>query len=84
MANGWSRSTCICSENSLTVKGFVRTKLFAVQRFEDSLQRQYDGHLRSHVHALQNECRDHAGQEEDRLHKELQQALNQKSNMCRD
>ena len=31
---------------------FVRAELTAVQRFEDSLQRQYDGQLRSHVHAL--------------------------------
>ena len=40
----------------------VRAELMAVQRFEeieDNLQRQYDGQLRSHVHALQDECRDH-------------------------
>ena len=41
---------------------FVRAELTAVQRFEDSLQRQYDGELRSHVHALQDECRDHVGE----------------------
>ena len=63
---------------------FVRVELLEVQRFEDSLQRQYDGQLRSHVHALQDECRDHVGQEEHELRKELQQALNQESNMCRD
>ena len=56
----------------------------AVQRFEDSLQRQNDCQLRSHVHALQDECRDHVGQEEDTLRKELQQALTQESSMCRD
>ena len=38
----------------------------AVQRFEDSLQRQHDSQLRPHVHALQDECRDHVGQEEDK------------------
>ena len=56
----------------------------AVKRFEDSLQRQYDGLLRSHVQALQNEFRDHVGQEEDKPRKELQQALTQESSMCRD
>ena len=56
----------------------------AVQRFEDSLQRQYDGQLRSRVHALQDERRDRVGQEEDKLRKELQQALTQESSMCRD
>ena len=30
---------------------FVQAELMAVQLFEDSLQRQYDGQLRSHVHA---------------------------------
>ena len=29
---------------------------------QDSLQRQYDGQLRAHVHALQDERRDHVGQ----------------------
>ena len=38
-------------------------ELTAVQRFEDSLQRQYDGQLRSHVTALQDECRYHVGQD---------------------
>ena len=41
---------------------FVRAELTAAQRFEDSLQRQYDGQLKSHVHALQDECREHVGQ----------------------
>ena len=49
-----------------------------------SLQHQYDGQFRSHVHALQDECRDHVRQEEDKLRKELQQALTQESSMCRD
>ena len=61
---------------------FVRAELTAVQRFEDSLQRQYDGQLRSHVNALQDECRDHVGQEEDKMRKELQHALTQVSSMC--
>ena len=42
---------------------FVRAELTAVQRFEDSLEHQYDGQLRSHVNALQDECREHVGQE---------------------
>ena len=54
---------------------FARAEMVAVQRFEDSLQRQYDGQLRSHVHALKDECRDHIGQKEDKLRKKLQQAL---------
>ena len=63
---------------------FVRAEVTAVQRFEDSLQRQYDGQLRSHVHVLQNECREHVGQEEDKMRKELQHALTQESSVCQD
>ena len=55
---------------------FARAEVLAVQRFEDSLQRHYDGQLRSHVHALQGECENHVGQEEDKLRKELQQTKN--------
>ena len=59
---------------------FVRAELTAVvQRFEDNLKRQYDGQLRSHVNALQDGCRDHVGQEEDKMHRELQHALTQES-----
>ena len=60
-------------------KDFARAELTTVQRFEDSLQRQYDGQLRSHVHALQGERRDNVGQEEC---KGLQQTLAQESSMC--
>ena len=63
---------------------FVRAELTAVQRFEDSLQRQYDGQLRSPVNALQDECREHVGQEEDKMRKELQHALTQESSVCQD
>ena len=63
---------------------FVRAELTAVQRFEDSLQRQYDGLLRSRVNALQDERRDHVGQEEDKTRKELQHALTQESSVCQD
>ena len=62
---------------------FVRAELTTAQRFEDSLQRQYDGHLRSHVNALQDECREHVGQE-DKMRKELQHALTQESSVCQD
>ena len=48
---------------------FARAELLSVPRFEDSLQRQYDGQLGSHVHALQDECRDHVGQQEVKLRK---------------
>ena len=63
---------------------FVRAELTAVQRFEDSLQHQYDGQLRSHVNALQDECREHVGQEEDKMRKELQHAFTQKSSIRHD
>ena len=63
---------------------FVRAELTAVQRLEDSLQRQCDGQLRSHVNALRDECRDHVGQEEDKMHKELQHALTQETSVCQD
>ena len=46
---------------------FARAELTSVQRFEDSLQRQYDSQLRSHVNALQDKCREHVGQEEDKM-----------------
>ena len=62
---------------------FARAELTAVQRFEDSLQRQYDGQLRSHVNALQDECRDHVGEEEDKMRKELQHGLTQESSVSR-
>ena len=62
----------------------VRAELTAVQRFEDRLQRQYDGQLRSHVNGLQDECRDHVGQEEDKMRKELQHALAQESSVRQD
>ena len=62
----------------------MRAELTAVQRFEDSLQRQYDGQLQSHVHALQDECRDHVGQEEDEMRKGLQHALTRESSICHD
>ena len=65
-------------------ENFVRAELNAVQRFEDSLQHQYDGQLRSHVNALQDECREHVGQEEDKMRKELQHALTQESSVCQD
>ena len=60
---------------------FVRAELTAVQRFEDSLQRQCDGQSRSHVNALQDECREHVGQEEDKMRKSC---LTQESSVCRD
>ena len=63
---------------------FVRAELTAVQRFENSLQRKYDGQLRSHVNALQDECREHVGKEEDKMRKELQHALTQESSICHD
>ena len=63
---------------------FVRAELTAVQRFEDSLQRQYDGQLRSHVHAIHDECREHVGQEEDKMRKEPKHVLTQESSMCHD
>ena len=63
---------------------FARTELTALQRFEDSLQRQYDGQLRSHVHALQDERRDHVGQGKDKMCKGLQHALTQESSVCQD
>ena len=56
---------------------FARAELTAVQR-------QYDGQLRSHVNALQDECRDHVGQEEDKMRKELQHAITQESSVCQD
>ena len=56
---------------------FVRAEFTGVQQFEDSLQRQYDGQLRSHVNALQDECREHVGQEEDKMRNALQHALAQ-------
>ena len=77
-AHAFITRTCAQSED------FARAEFNAVQRFEDSLQRQNDGQLRSHVNALQNECRKHVGQEEDKMRKELQRALSQESSVCQD
>ena len=43
---------------------FVRAELGAIERFEDRVQRQYSGELQQHVHALQDQCREHVGHEE--------------------
>ena len=75
MADGRSRSTCVYARIRAQSEDFVPAELTAVRKFEDSLQRQYDGQLRSHVHVLQDECRDHVGQEEGKMRKELQHAL---------
>ena len=53
-------------------------------QMEESLERQCDGQLRSHANALQDECREHGGQEEDKMRKELQHALTQESSVCQD
>ena len=45
---------------------------------------QYDGQIRSRVNALQDECRECVGQEEDKMRKELQHALTQESSICHD
>ena len=63
---------------------FVRTELGAIERFEDRMQRQYDGELQKHVHALQDECREHVGQEESKLRNELTNALTHESQVCKD
>ena len=55
---------------------FVQAELTPVQRFEDSLQRQYDCQPRSRVHALQDECQEHVGQGEDKMRKELPSVKN--------
>ena len=63
---------------------FVRAELGAIQRFEDRVQRQYSGELQQHVHALQDQCREHVGHEESKLRKELTNALTHESQVCRD
>ena len=63
---------------------FVRAELGAIERFEDRMQRQYSGELQQRVHALQDECRAHVGQEESKLRKELTNALTQESQVCKD
>ena len=63
---------------------FVRAELGAIEQFEDRVQRQYSGELQQHVHALQDECRAHVGQEESKLRKELTSALTHESQVCKD
>ena len=63
---------------------FVRAELGAIERFEDRVQRQYSGELQQHVHALQDQCREHVGNEESKLRKELTNALTHESQVCRD
>ena len=52
---GQEAHASIARTHSLS-EDFVQAELTAVQRFEDSLQRQDDGQLRSHVNALQDRC----------------------------
>ena len=63
---------------------FVRAELGAIERFEDRVQRQYSGELQQHVHALQDQCREHVGNEESKLRKELTNALTHESQVCKD
>ena len=63
---------------------FVRAELGAIERFEDRMQRQYSGELQQHAHALQDQCREHVGQEESKLRKELTSALTHESQVCKD
>ena len=63
---------------------FVRAEFGAIERFEDRVQRQYSGELQQHVHALQDQCRDHVGQEESKLRKELTHALTHESQVFKD
>ena len=53
----------------------MRAELGAIERFEDRKQRQCSGELQTQVHALQDECREHVGQEESKLRNELTSAL---------
>ena len=48
------------------------------------MQRQYSGELQKHVHVLQDECREHVGQEGSKLRNELTNALTHESQVCRD
>ena len=48
------------------------------------MQCQYDGELQKHVHALQDECHEHVGQEEPKLRNELTNALTHESQVCKD
>ena len=63
---------------------FVRTELGAIERFEDRVQCQYDGELWKHVHALQDQCREHVGQEESKLRNELTHALTHEPQVCKE
>ena len=71
MADGWPGGTRLRSTG-------------AIERFEDRVQRQYSGELQQHVHALQDQCREHVGHEESKLRKELTNALTHESQVCRD
>ena len=74
----------MCPVTGPQSEDFARVELTAVQRFEESLQRRYDGQLRSHVNALQDERRENVGQEEDKMRKDLQHGLTQESSMRHD
>ena len=63
---------------------FVGAELSAIERFEDRMQHQYSGELQKHVHALQDECHEHVGQEESKLRIELTKALTHESQVCKD
>ena len=42
---------------------FVRCEMIAIERFEFRLQREYECRIHDHALTLQDECRDHVGNE---------------------
>ena len=62
---------------------FVCCDLVAVERFESTLQKEYDAQLHTRMHALQDECRDHVTGNELKMRAELQQAPQHEFALCR-
>ena len=60
----------------------VRREMTAIERFESRLQREYECQIRDHVLTLQDERRDHVGNEEMKLRAERQQALQHESHVA--
>ena len=57
---------------------FIRCEMFAIERFQ-RLQKRYEGRMRDEVLTLQDECKDHVGDEEIKLRAELHNSLQHES-----
>ena len=74
-----SETQAFIQRNRSHSENFVRCEMTALERFESRWQQEHQCRIRDRVLALQDECRDHVGNEEMKLRAKLQQALHCKT-----